>query len=54
MLKLYKWFHEKFPNLVDCRPIYADKSLLDAGFEILEADEMKMWGLLVEVVVGKK
>ena len=54
ILKLYKWFHEKFPNLVDCRSIYVEKSLSDAGFEIVLAEDMKMWGLMVEVVVGKK
>ena len=54
MMKLYKWFHDKFPNLVDCRPIYVKKSLDNADFGIIESEELKMWGLLAEIVVGKK
>ena len=53
IMKFYKWFHERLPNIFDCRPIYVEKSFEDAGFRILETEDMKMWGLLVEIVLAK-
>jgi demethylmenaquinone methyltransferase/2-methoxy-6-polyprenyl-1,4-benzoquinol methylase len=54
MMKLYVWSHKRFPNFVDCRPIFARRFVEDAGFEISGYEIMSMWGLPVEIVLGKK
>jgi ubiquinone/menaquinone biosynthesis C-methylase UbiE len=53
-VKLYEWAHERIPNYVDCRPIYVAKVMAEAGFQISEKIEMKMWGLPVDAILGEK
>lgn len=52
-VRLYEWAHEKIPNYVDCRPIFVSGSMSDAGLDIIECIELKMWGLPVDVVHGR-
>jgi hypothetical protein len=42
------------PVVVDCRPIKAQPAIREAGFDIVEVISEKMWGLPVEIIVGKK
>jgi len=51
-LKLYKWLHEMFPRYVDCRPIYVEVSMRDAGYVIEQKEKIDLFGLPVEIVVG--
>ena len=51
--RLYEWFHARMPVAVDCRPIWAQPVIEQAGFEIIEVISEKMWGLPLEIVVGK-
>jgi len=51
---IYEWFHRKMPTLVDCRPIYLQPLLIEAGFQIQESKVKTMWGLPVDIVVARK
>ena len=50
--QLYEWIHMQFPKFVDCRPIYIQEALYEAGFQIVEILEKSIWGLPVEIVLA--
>jgi ubiquinone/menaquinone biosynthesis C-methylase UbiE len=52
LLHAYEWTHRHFPNFLDCRPIYVERALKEAGLQILSAEIRKMW-LPVEIVLAK-
>ena len=54
MTKLYEWLHEKLPQYVDCRPIYVQEALEEAGFQILDATGFSLAGLRGELVLAEK
>jgi len=51
--RMYEWGHERWPVLLDCRPIEVRKSLEAGDFRIQAAKVQTMWGLPVEIVLGK-
>jgi ubiquinone/menaquinone biosynthesis C-methylase UbiE len=51
---LYLWAHQKFPNVVDCRPISTIQLLKESGFMIIKKESLGLWGLPVEIVLAKK
>jgi ubiquinone/menaquinone biosynthesis C-methylase UbiE len=54
MSRLYVWFHRRFPNVVDCRPIHVAQSIREAGFAIVESQTLSMWGMPVAIVLAVK
>ncbi len=54
LIKLYEWIHERFPKYTDCRPIYVEQSLKDAGFTVKQKEKEKLFGLPLEIVVAEK
>jgi ubiquinone/menaquinone biosynthesis C-methylase UbiE len=54
MSRLYKWAHQRFPNYIDCRPIYAEKLLETDGFTTTGRSMQSMWGLPIEIVLSHR
>jgi demethylmenaquinone methyltransferase/2-methoxy-6-polyprenyl-1,4-benzoquinol methylase len=52
LLKLYEWLHERFPQYLDCRPIYVERSVREAGFKIKYTERVRLLGLPGEIVIG--
>ena len=53
-VRIYEWFHEHMPDYADCRPIFARQALEQSGFAIETMSVSSMWGLPVEIVLGRK
>jgi len=51
-MRFYAWANKRFPYYVDCRPICAVRALQAAGFQIRAAQEVPLWGLAAQVVIG--
>ena len=51
--RVFEWTHRHFPNLMDCRPIYARRALQATGFVIEDSLTESMW-VPVEIVRGRK
>jgi len=52
LLRLYEWVHKKWPKYVDCRPIYLEQSLRDAGYEVRSKEKVKLFVLPGEIVIA--
>ncbi|MFX0089969.1 MAG: class I SAM-dependent methyltransferase [Candidatus Hodarchaeota archaeon] len=54
MARLYEWAHRRFPNYLDCRPIFVKEFVEGAGFGTFDVTEMSMWGLPVAIAIARK
>lgn len=54
MIEFYEWLHKKFPKYFDCRPIFVQYALNKMCFQKLDVTDMSMFGLVVEIILGKK
>lgn len=54
MQRLYEWSHDRFPDAVDCRPIFVRQALEEVGFYISGYRLVSRTGLGMEICVGEK
>lgn len=54
MLRLYEWVHSRIPRYADCRPIFPEKSLKAAGFQIIDITDIAPMSLPGEIVLARK
>ena len=53
-VRIYEWIHSKWPQYVDCRPIYLDESVQKAGYKIIMREDARLLLLPIEIVVAIK
>ena len=53
LLRVFEWTHRHFPNFLDCRPIYVQGAIEDAGFTVQKTLIRQMW-VPVAIVLGVK
>ncbi len=53
VLNALEWGHRHFPNFLNCRPIYVQEALREAGFQIQTVQKRSQW-VPVEIVLGCK
>ena len=51
-LRLYEWIHNKWPKYVDCRPIYVEQSIREAGYLVKNKVKFRLFRLPGEIVVA--
>jgi len=54
MRALYEWGHRRWPQFLDCRPIFVQQAVEGAGFQVVDATRVGLWGLSVEIVLAGK
>ena len=54
MVRVYEWLHQRLPQLIDCRPIYVEQALKEAGFQLTHSARENLWGLPTKIAVGVK
>ena len=52
MGQLYERFHDRFPALADCRPIPVSRLLEENGFNVIESEHDRLWGIPVTLVAS--
>lgn len=52
-VRVYEWFHRRWPSHIDCRPIYVAETVGQV-FDVTDQERRSLFGLPVEIVVGRK
>ncbi len=52
LVSVYEWVHRHLQSLVDCRPMYVERSIREAGFSIHSTKSIRLFGFPCEVVEG--
>ena len=54
LFAVYEWIHRALPRYASCRPIYVEDSLVEAGFEIMETEEVMLGKIFpMKIVVAQ-
>ena len=53
-VRLYEWAHNNFEKYVDCRPIYVQEAVEQAGLRVEDVTEMSMFRMPVDIVMARK
>ncbi|MFX0042889.1 MAG: class I SAM-dependent methyltransferase [Candidatus Hodarchaeota archaeon] len=54
VLKIYEWFHKRFPKFASCRPIYVEDSIYKAGYIILRKKVLMMGKLFpMKIIIAR-
>jgi ubiquinone/menaquinone biosynthesis C-methylase UbiE len=53
-IRVYEWAHRKWPQLADCRPIYAVRSMTVGGYVLAGRSKARMAGLPLETILAIK
>ena len=51
-LKLYEWLHNRLPKYIDCRPIYVEQAVTQAGYTVRNRERVRLFRLGGEIVVA--
>ncbi|HJX68968.1 MAG TPA: class I SAM-dependent methyltransferase [Dehalococcoidia bacterium] len=53
-IRFYEWLHQRVPKYANCRPIYVEKLLEDAGYQITKTEEFVLLKIVPwRIVVAK-
>ncbi len=53
-IRFYEWLHQKIPKYANCRPIYVEKLIEDAGYQITKTEEFILLKIAAwRIVVAK-
>jgi hypothetical protein len=52
--RIYQGLHDKFPTVIDCRPIRVQNYLGEEYFSIEKIEKYSLWGLPVGLLAAKK
>ncbi|MFC1964509.1 class I SAM-dependent methyltransferase [Chloroflexota bacterium] len=53
-VRIYEWIHSKWPQYVDCRPIYLDESVQKAGYKMIMRETAQLMILPIEIIIAIK
>lgn len=53
-IRLYEWLHKKLPKYASCRPIYVEKSVAEAGYQITTSEEFVLYKMVPWKIVMAK
>ncbi len=54
MVRLYEWFHRRWPRVIDCRPILVAPLLEAAGWQVARLQGASLGGLPVDLALAQR